>query len=151
MAYAFFRIGIGSTPDGAEPLNRFLRSHRVVGVRREFISDGENSCWAFSVEYLDGESPADRSRDGRIDYRETLPPEQFAVFARLRVLRKELADRDGLPAFGVFTNEQLVQMVQMTTKDLASLKKIPGVGAGKIEKYGTDFLAALNPPLPQES
>jgi superfamily II DNA helicase RecQ len=143
MPYAFFRIGIGSTADGAEQLNRFLKSHRVIGIRREFVVEGENSSWAFCVEYVDGEPAIERGRDGKTDYREILPPEQFVVFARLRVLRKELADRDGLPAFGVFTNEQLARMVQMPARDASDLRKIPGVGEGKLEKYGSAFLAAL--------
>ena len=36
-----------------------------------------------------------------------LTPEEFAFFSKLRELRKELAAKDGVPPFVVFTDEQL--------------------------------------------
>ena len=35
-------------------MNAFLRGHRVLAVKKEFVADGENSFWSFCVEYLDG-------------------------------------------------------------------------------------------------
>lgn len=40
---------------------------------------------------------------------EILPPEQFAVFARLRDVRKRLAEVHGIPVYAVLTNEQFTQ------------------------------------------
>ena len=34
------------------------------------------------------------------------------MFAKLRALRKTLADREGVPAYALFTNEQLADMVR---------------------------------------
>ena len=33
-------------------MNAFLRGHRVLAVKKEFVADGENSFWSFCVEYL---------------------------------------------------------------------------------------------------
>jgi hypothetical protein len=37
-----------SVPEGE--MNAFLRGHRELAVRKEFVSDGENSFWTFCVE-----------------------------------------------------------------------------------------------------
>ena len=40
--------------DAAEgEMNGFLRSHRVLAAKKEFVADGENSFWTFCVEYLE--------------------------------------------------------------------------------------------------
>lgn len=33
-------------------MNVFRRGHRVLAVEKEFVPDGEDSCWTFCVEYL---------------------------------------------------------------------------------------------------
>ena len=67
----------------------------------------------------------------------------FALFARLRALRKQLAEREGVPAYALFTNEQLAEMVQRGVHNAAGLKEIDGVGDARIEKYGAAFLMVL--------
>ncbi len=42
-------------------LNRFLRSVRVLTVRREFENNGEGSLWCMAVEYLSGSMDQPRS------------------------------------------------------------------------------------------
>ena len=53
--------------------------------------------------------PAEGRNEGRIDYKEVLSAPEFERFARLRLLRKELAEKEGVPAYAIFTNEQLAQ------------------------------------------
>ncbi len=72
---------------GEEGLNLFLRQHRVVHVQREFVVAGENSFWGIAVEYIDGEPESGgNARSGagkkRVDYKEVLSPEEFALFVR---------------------------------------------------------------------
>lgn len=46
---------------GAEAeMNAFLRGHRILAIKREFVVDLENSFWAFCAEYLEP-SPASAS------------------------------------------------------------------------------------------
>jgi len=35
-------------------MNAFLRGHRVLAVKKEFVADGENSFWSFCVEDSNG-------------------------------------------------------------------------------------------------
>ena len=103
-----------SLPEGE--MNAFLRSHRVLAVRKEFVSDGENSFWTFCVEYLES-APASNPPPGgklpKVDYKEVLKPDEFEVFSRLRDWRKGVAEAEGVPVYVVFTNEQLALRGQL--------------------------------------
>ena len=69
-------------------MNGFLRAHRVLAVKKEFVADGENSFWTFCVEYLESApgatGGAGLSGKPKVDYKEVLKPEEFEVFSRLR-------------------------------------------------------------------
>ena len=86
-------------------INGFLRGHRVLAVKKEFVSDGENSFWTFCVEYLDGvgggSAPAQLPGRPKVDYKEVLKPEEFEVFSRLRDWRKSVAEKEGVPVYAV--------------------------------------------------
>ena len=131
---------------GAESeMNAFLRSRRVLSVRKEFVADGSDSFWAFCVEHLDQDSAGVSSgvRPPRVDYREVLEPQEFEVFSRLRDWRKKTAEQEGVPVYSVMTNEQLAQAVQRKVSTRAGLKEIEGVGEARIKKYGEAVLEAL--------
>ena len=140
----FFTIPIRGGEVEIEALNRFLAGHCIVEIERQFLPDGANSAWCFCVVYAHSVSSASSPRQGKVDYKEVLNEVEFARFARLRQLRKELAEREGLPAYAIFTNEHLAEMVrrQVTTAD--ALGEIPGVGEGRVEKYGAAFLGCLH-------
>ena len=71
-----------------------------------------------------------------LDYNEEL-------FEKLRLLRKELADAAGVPPFVVFGDKTLIEMAAYLPTDEAALLNIHGVGATKLERYGTAFLNIL--------
>jgi len=101
IQYKTFTLPIKNAEQTEADLNRFLRSARVVHVHREFVSQGEQSCWCMAVEYLsDNEQneQTNKSRSGknRIDYREVLSPENFALFVKLRDWRKALASKEAV-------------------------------------------------------
>ncbi len=146
MRLHFATVPVFSGTQAAEAeLNAFLASHRVDSVDRQLVVDGPRSAWAICVAYVDGPEPGSKaaSKKGRVDYREVLPPEQFQVFARLRELRKKLAEREGVPPYALFTNEQLAEMVRRRAASLAALGAIDGVGPARLEKYGAAFLEVL--------
>jgi hypothetical protein len=82
----------------------------------------------------------------KVDYRDTLSETQFALFAKFRTLRKMLADQEGVPAYALFTNEQLADMVHRPVLSLEGLASIDGVGQARAEKYGAAFLCLLKEP-----
>ncbi len=157
MKLRFFAIPVLGPEQTTVELNQFLAAHRILEVRREFVADGLNSQWAICVAF-DESSAAGRvdtagSRKGKVDYREQFNDPEFAVFARLRGLRKTLADEEGVPAFTLFTNEQLAEMVRRRVTSISALGAIAGVGEARTQKYGKAFVAvltdaALPPPEP---
>lgn len=148
MRLQFFRISLLSCRDDAVELNEFLASHRVLSVDRQLVADGSNSFWTVCVTWLEGDggrsasSTSNKDR-GKIDYREVLPENEFRMFATLRTLRKEIAEKEDVPAYALFTNYQLAEMVRKRVTSLTELSEIPGIGPARIEKYGERFLFEL--------
>src|SRR4051812_38036502 len=143
MLLRFFTVPVCDGDDVAEEVNRFLGAHRIVAIDRHFVDDGASSAWALCFTYVRFTNRLPSDRRGKIDYREVLSEADFAVFARLRALHKVLAEREGVPAYALFTNEQLAEMVQRRTRTLAALREINGVGEARVEKYGKEFLGVL--------
>ena len=145
MPFEFIQIPANGQGNAKEELNKLLRNGRIASVRKEFVPNGEDSFWAFCIEFLDGVLGVDKGRGGglKIDYKEVLNDVDFAVFARLRDLRKALSEKETIPAYSIFTNEQLAAMVTGKVDTLAAMGTIPGVGAARLEKYGAAFLAQL--------
>jgi superfamily II DNA helicase RecQ len=146
MSLKFFMIPVRHPSQGEEELNSFLSSHRVLAVDRRFVEQGENSYWTVCVDYdnaVAGPGMSGFSKKGRIDYREVLPPAQFAIFAKLRDLRKQLAQAEAVPVYTIFTNEQLAEMVRRGAKSKADLEAIAGVGDSRVSKFGSQFVALL--------
>ena len=149
MPFAIFHIPSLHAVESQTELNLFLRSHRVLKVERQFVADGEQSFWTFCVDYLDGApnatggSSQSSSTKTKVDYREVLKPDEFALFAKLRDFRKQVAQAESVPVYVVFTNEQLAQVVQQGASSLADLEKIDGIGGARAEKYGQRLLDSL--------
>ena len=144
MPFEFMQIPANGQGSAKEELNKLLRGGRIASVRKEFVPNGEDSFWAFCIEFLDGPVGADKGRGGpKVDYKEVLDEAQFAVFAKLRDLRKTISDKEAIPAYSIFTNEQLAAMVTGKVDSATALGAVPGVGAARVEKYGAAFLALL--------
>ena len=144
MQYKLFSIPAAGDNETEEELNRFLRSHRVVSVQKELVQGGQTAYWCFCVEYLPGSTPEGKGGGlQRVDYKEILSAEDFAIFVRLREARKELAGKEAIPVYAVSTNEQLAEMAKTRVATTADLKKIDGFGDAKAEKYGESFLSAI--------
>ncbi|HNY13386.1 MAG TPA: HRDC domain-containing protein [Candidatus Wallbacteria bacterium] len=146
MQYKIFVVPIKNIAESEDDLNRFLRSHRVLSVQKEFVCEKENSFWTFVVEYLEqaqGQNTGSGDGKSKVDYKEVLSAEDFAIFTKLRDLRKEIANKEAIPVYAVFTNEQLAEMARQKVKIKSDLQKIAGVGEAKIEKFGGAFLDAL--------
>ncbi len=65
------------------------------------------------------------------------------LFERLRVVRRELADEAGVPAYIVFGDKVLLEMVARRPGSSRELLQVPGVGEAKLERYGAAFLDVL--------
>jgi ATP-dependent DNA helicase RecQ len=65
------------------------------------------------------------------------------LFAKLRALRKQLADDDDVPPYVVFNDKTLAEMAQLMPTNDSEFLKVSGVGFTKLNKYGSPFLTAI--------
>ena len=66
-----------------------------------------------------------------------------ALFQSLRDVRKSIADRQGVPAYIVFSDKTLRAMAQSRPATPSELLAVSGVGPQKLERYGEAFLEAV--------
>ncbi len=158
MAFRVFSISVHGDLVSEEELNRFLLAHRVLHVDRKLIESPPNPVWSFCVEYqLASASPTpartaaarDKLRN-RVDYQELLSPAEYRLYSALRDWRKMVSERDRVPVWAVFTNEQLAQIAQRRIDNSTALHQIVGVGDARVEKYAADVLAIVE-SLPTEN
>ncbi|MBV9547753.1 MAG: HRDC domain-containing protein, partial [Chloroflexi bacterium] len=64
-------------------------------------------------------------------------------FERLRALRREIADKERVPPYIVFSDAVLRDMARRFPKNDRELLLIPGVGPAKLQRYGPAFLELL--------
>jgi superfamily II DNA helicase RecQ len=122
-----------------DDLNRFLRSKRVLQVDSQLVTDGQGAFWTFCIKYLN-EEPSDRERFKK-DFRQEMDEASFERFNRLREIRKQIARKEVIPAYAVFTDQELAALARIENLTLDNMKKVKGVGEKKVEKYGAHFVA----------
>jgi superfamily II DNA helicase RecQ len=140
--YASFFISPFGEKSVTDELNAFLRSHRIVNVEKKLIDGERGTGWVFIIEYGNegGGAKNTSNTSQRIDYREVLSADEYALFDKLRNVRKELADKSGIPVYAVFTNDQLAGMVKKRPKTAKDLLSIAGIGEARVKQYGEAFL-----------
>ncbi len=65
------------------------------------------------------------------------------LFESLRVLRKKLADKQGVPPYVIFGDVSLVEMSRKRPASAEEFLDITGVGQVKLERHGEAFLKAI--------
>ncbi|MBB6691630.1 DNA helicase RecQ [Cohnella xylanilytica] len=65
------------------------------------------------------------------------------LFDRLRQLRKEMADREGVPPFVIFHDATLREMSQLKPTTEQAMRGVRGIGDAKYAKYGAEFLELI--------
>ncbi|MCL1864925.1 MAG: HRDC domain-containing protein [Spirochaetes bacterium] len=138
--YISFYVSPFGEKSVTDELNTFLRSHRIVNVEKRLIDGERGTGWVFLVEYgIDGgKNPSNSTQ--RIDYREVFNASEYALFDKLRNLRKAVAEKSGIPVYAVFTNDQLGAMVKKPPKTAKDLLSIAGIGESRVKQYGEAFL-----------
>lgn len=62
------------------------------------------------------------------------------LYAALSALRAEIARRESVPAFVVFSNATLLDMAAKQPQTLSEFLTVNGVGSKKAERYGKAFV-----------
>ena len=72
-----------------------------------------------------------------------LGPLGTELFEHLRALRRSLAGQETVPAYAVFSDATLVDMVERLPHSEREMLSVNGVGQAKLERYGELFLDAI--------
>ncbi len=105
---------------------------KVTAKGRQFLEQKEK---------LELTTMPDESIDGRIKIKD-LTFDQ-TLFDKLRVLRKQIADKLNVPPFIIFSDASLQEMAYYFPANSKNFSLINGVGARKLESFGNDFLKAI--------
>ncbi|HHE9507054.1 DNA helicase RecQ [Haemophilus influenzae] len=65
------------------------------------------------------------------------------LFARLRFLRKQIADKENIPPYIVFNDATLQEMAQYMPTSNIEMLQINGMGSIKLERFGQPFMALI--------
>jgi ATP-dependent DNA helicase RecQ len=106
-----------------------LRGEQPVRLRRETPSNGK--------------TPRQRRGKTTRAMAELDNPADRALFDQLRELRLELARQQDVPAYVIFHDATLTALATARPRTPADMAAIPGIGRAKLERYGQDFLAAI--------
>ncbi len=132
-----------------EEMNRFLRGHKIVCVDKQFYQNSDNAFWTFCIRYLPNAANSNNGvafseKKEKVDYKNVLDEKSFAIFSKLRMIRKALAEKDEVPAYAVFTDAELAEISKLENLTENCMLSIPGIGQRKVEKYGKLMLNMLN-------
>lgn len=73
----------------------------------------------------------------------SIAPGQGPLWEALRSHRKALADEQSVPAYVIFNDATLAELVERRPENLAALGGITGIGARKLEDYGDGILDVI--------
>ena len=71
-------------------------------------------------------------------------PYDEALFDRLRSLRKKIADGQRVPPYVIFSDKTLHEMCRRLPSTLPAMRQISGVGDAKLQRYGEEFMEAID-------
>lgn len=70
-------------------------------------------------------------------------PYNQELFELLRLLRKQIADEQGVPPYVVFSDRTLRDMAALLPRTAEAMLAVSGVGEVKLERYGHQFLRVI--------
>jgi ATP-dependent DNA helicase RecQ len=112
------RFGALRMTEAARPI---LRGEEAIELRRDTISGAVSKA---PVKLL-------------------ISDEDAPLLSALKAKRRALAEAQGVPAYVVFPDRTLIEMAERRPANLDQMMGVTGVGAKKLESYGTAFLAVI--------
>jgi len=142
MQIKLFTIPIGDNNSSQDELNKFLRTHKILEVENHLMNNERGAVWCFCVKYIDEYTNAPDKI--KIDYRQVLDEQTFSVFSKLREARKAIAIDEGIPAYAVFTDEELAGLAKLEKINIKTMQTVKGIGEKKVERFAEKFIIKIN-------
>jgi ATP-dependent DNA helicase RecQ len=77
---------------------------------------------------------------GRSSKKEELTPIEDSIFDKFKALRLDIASKNTIPAYIVFSDKTLLEFAQKLPQTKNDMLDVNGVGEVKYERYGEEFL-----------
>jgi ATP-dependent DNA helicase RecQ len=84
-----------------------------------------------------------QSAQPRMAIKTLVSDEDAPLLSALKAKRRALAEAGNVPAYVIFPDRTLIEMVERRPRTLDQMMGITGVGAKKLESYGAAFLAVI--------
>jgi superfamily II DNA helicase RecQ len=130
-----------------EEMNTFLRTKRILQVESKQVIEGECAAWTFCIRYLEDNTASPSSfysKEGqKPDYESLLDKPSYDRFVKMRKIRRDLSKSEGIPAYTIFTDEQMSELAKIETLSVAQMKSVKGIGEKTAEKYCKHFIINL--------
>jgi superfamily II DNA helicase RecQ len=140
MQIKLFTIPVGDAGTALEEMNRFLRNNKILEIHDELINNDKGAYWCFCARYIEKTFQESTHEKARVDYKQILDETTFMKFAKLREIRKKVAAEEGLPAFAVFTDEELSGLAKLNDITQKSMLSVKGIGDKKVERFAKYFM-----------
>ncbi|MBN2090007.1 HRDC domain-containing protein [candidate division KSB1 bacterium] len=140
MQIKIFTIPIGDNGSAVEEMNRFLRSNKILEVQNQLISNENGAYWCFCVRFIEKSFNLASETKAKVDYKTVLDEPTFQMFSKLREIRKKVAADEGIPAFAVFTDEELAGLAKLETITAQNMLSVKGIGDKKVERFAKHFI-----------
>jgi ATP-dependent DNA helicase RecQ len=103
-----------------------LRGEQALHLRQLAAAEGKRS-----------------SRSGKSKASADISEQDQPLWQALRGLRKQLSELAGVPAYIVFNDSTLVDMIALKPRDETEMAMVSGVGEHKLAQYGDEFLDVI--------
>jgi superfamily II DNA helicase RecQ len=143
MQIKLFTVPIADNGTFEEELNRFLRANKILEVENQLVSNASGASWCFCVKYIGAPANYQKNTTTKKDYRHVLDEATFAVFSKLREIRKKLAAEDAVAAYVVATDQELAEIAKLKIIDRKGLLSVKGFGDKKFERYGQKLIEMI--------
>jgi len=140
MQIQLFTIPITDEGQALVALNKFLAGHKILEVEQHFFANDKGGVWCFCIRHLAGGAAMPAFPVVKVDYKTLLTEAEFIVFSKLREIRKQLAVADAVPAYAIFTDEELANICRLPEITATQIQTIKGIAAKRVEKYGNSFI-----------
>ena len=87
--------------------------------------------------------PRVQALKARVSQRAAVGNYDRKLFAKLRKLRKAIADEENIPPYVVFNDATLIEMAEQMPLSPGEMLSVNGVGTRKLERFGMPFMTLI--------
>ena len=115
-------------------------SLRLTGASRAVLNGSQTVRLRLQPESKKTSARTTRAREEKFA---TLDAAARPLWERLRAWRAEVAKKHGIPAYVVFHDSTLAELVHLRPQTKSDLGHVAGIGARKLESYGEELIEIL--------